>query len=240
MLPDCRMFLCLKETSSYANASQLMFLNCNIAFSSMPVFLPTVLHDMGYSSLSSQALSAPPFFFAFIVLLLTAHFSDRLAARSPFVILHALLAFGGYAAIALGGLYEWAALVRYIAIYPACAGFFSAITIIITWTINNQQSKEGKGTGMTILNIVGQCGPLIGTRLYPDSDAPYFVRGMTVCALAMALVCVLAIVLRIVLVRENRKRAKEYSLAHDFQDDEDSDIRPKQDELGDEHFMMML
>ena len=62
---------------------------------------------------------------------------------------------------------------------------------------------------MTILNIVGQLGPLLGTRLYPDADKPYFISGMVVCSLAMALVGALALILRVVLIRENGKRAKE-------------------------------
>lgn len=62
---------------------------------------------------------------------------------------------------------------------------------------------------MTILNVVGQLGPLIGTRLYPDADRPYFVRGMVACAVAMAVVGVLALVLRVVLVRENERRMRE-------------------------------
>ena len=57
---------------------------------------------------------------------------------------------------------------------------------------------------MAILNVIGQCGPLLGTRLYPDSDGPFYVRGMLVCAGFMGLVAVLTISLRWVLVRANR------------------------------------
>lgn len=161
---------------------------------------------MGYSSISSQALSAPPFLVAFLVVLLTARASDSIASRSPFVCFHALLAFMGYAMIAIGGLLEWSNIFRYLCVYPAAAGFFSAITIIITWVMNNQESNAKKGTGMTILNLIGQTGPLLGTRLYPDSDKPYFVRGMTVCAIAMLLVVALSLLLRMMLLRENRRR----------------------------------
>jgi len=62
---------------------------------------------------------------------------------------------------------------------------------------------------MTILNLVGQCGPLLGTRLYPDADAPYYVRGMVVCSAAMGVVFVLALVLRRLLARENARTARE-------------------------------
>lgn len=58
---------------------------------------------------------------------------------------------------------------------------------------------------MAILNIVGQLGPLIGTRLYPDEDAPYYVTGMAVCAGFMVGVAILAIMLRVVLARRNSR-----------------------------------
>ena len=56
---------------------------------------------------------------------------------------------------------------------------------------------------MAILNVFGQLGPLLGTRLYPDSDKPYFIRGMSICAGFMLLVAVLAIALRRVLMKAN-------------------------------------
>ena len=56
---------------------------------------------------------------------------------------------------------------------------------------------------MAMLNIIGQCGPLVGTRLYPDTDKPYYVRGMSICALFMLAVAGLAFLLRIVLKRAN-------------------------------------
>lgn len=161
---------------------------------------------MGYTSLKSQALSAPPYLFSFIVVLVTAYLSDRFRTRSTFIIFHALLAASGYTVIALAGAYRWNDIWRYLGVYPAAAGFFSAITIIITWTINNQDSDSKKGTGMAMLNVIGQCGPLVGTRLYPDSDRPYYVRGMAICAVFMFTVAALAMLLRVVLIRENRKR----------------------------------
>lgn len=75
-------------------------------------------------------------------------------------------------------------------------GFFSVITIIITWTINNQESEGKQGTGFAMLQLIGQCGPLVGVRLYPETDAPLYERGMGVCALAMVGVAGLSLVLR--------------------------------------------
>jgi dipeptide/tripeptide permease len=184
----------------------MMFFSCNVAFSSMPVFLPTIIRDMGYTSITAQGLSAPPYLFAFLVVVTTAYYSDRWQTRSTFIMLHSLLATIGYGTIALSGHFRYGStLIRYIALYPAIAGFFSAITIIITWNLNNQDTDTKKGTGMAIMNIIGQMGPLVGTSIFPEKDGPWYVKGMTICAFFMLLVGILAAVLRWVLIRENRK-----------------------------------
>ncbi|KKK23210.1 hypothetical protein AOCH_001884, partial [Aspergillus ochraceoroseus] len=197
----------LSDPKSYITA--VMFFSCNVAFSSMPVFLPTILQDMGYSSLNSQALSAPPYLVAFVVVLVTAYLSDRSRSRSPYLIAHAVVSSTAYLAIALTGHFHGympASLhvfIRYLCVYPAVSGFFSAITLIITWSMDNRVAKEGKGASVAILNIIGQCGPLLGTRLYPKADGPWYVRGMAVCAFFMGLVAILAFVLRVILQRAN-------------------------------------
>ncbi|KAJ5159766.1 uncharacterized protein N7482_006770 [Penicillium canariense] len=194
-----------------AYIAAFMFFSCNVAFSSLPVFLPTIIKDMGYSSLSAQALSAPPYLVAFVVVLVTAWASDRTRTRSPYLIGHALVSSAAYLAIAATGYFhthlspQLHTFIRYICVYPATAGFFSAITLIITWSMDNRVEKEGKGASIAILNFIGQCGPLLGTRLYPESDRPWYIRGMATCSFFMVLVAILAFGLRVLLQRANRR-----------------------------------
>lgn len=170
---------------------------------------------MGYSSLASQALSAPPFLVAFIVVLVTTYFSDRNRTRSPYLIIHALLSSLSYLAIAATGHYhshfstKTHVVIRYLCVYPATSGFFSAISLILAWTMDNRVANEGKGASVAILNLIGQCGPLLGTRLYPDSDGPWYIRGMAVCSFFMLLVAVLAFALRVILQRANRAQSSD-------------------------------
>ncbi|KAL0256388.1 phosphatidylinositol-3,5-bisphosphate 5-phosphatase [Diplodia seriata] len=225
---------------------QFMFFSCNVAFSSVPVFLPTIIKEcvirhklpkakplikpytntktrMGYTSLTSQALSAPPYLFSFLTVLATASLSDRYRTRSVPLILHALLASFSFTLICLLGYYSssqelpptddphrpavtWTHFLRYLALYPATAGFFAAVTLIIAWTLNNQETASRRGAGMAVLNVVGQCGPLLGTRLFPEEEGPYYVRGLGTCAGFMMCAAVLAAGLRWVLARENGKR----------------------------------
>lgn len=197
----------LRDPKTYLTAS--IFFCLNVSFASVPVFLPTIVNAMGYTPRAAQGLTAPPFLLAFVAVLLTAYLSDRGKTRSWPMIFHAFLCMSGYVVLAAAETLQLGTAWRYAAIFPICAGLFSAVTIVITWTVNNQDSDEGKGTGMAVLNFIGQLGPLVGTKLYPDRDGPYFVKGSVVCAACMGVVAVLAFVLRIVLRRENAgKRAR--------------------------------
>lgn len=49
---------------------------------------------------------------------------------------------------------------------------------------------------MMVMNIFGQCGPLIGANSYPKSDAPHYVNGMLISGTFMLGVVILAAILR--------------------------------------------
>ncbi|TDZ40621.1 MFS transporter prlL [Colletotrichum spinosum] len=106
-----------------------MFFLTNMAYSSLPVFLPKILTEMGHSRLESQGLSAPPYFLAFLVVLLTAHLSDRTGNRSAPIIFHALASAGGYGMLALAEPLGLSPPLRYLAVYPAAVGFFNVVTL---------------------------------------------------------------------------------------------------------------
>ncbi|KAI1329735.1 major facilitator superfamily domain-containing protein [Xylariaceae sp. FL0255] len=186
-----------------------MFFFTNMAYSTLPTFLPTILEEMGHGKLAAEALSTPPNLLAFGVVLATAHISDRAQARSAFIIGLALLSASGYLVLALARPLGIGPLLRYIAVYPAAVGFFSVVVLIIAWSVNNQPSEGQRGGGFALLQVVGQCGPLLGAQLYPNRDAPYFEPGMWSCAAGMLGVAVLALILRLYLIVLNRRLNRE-------------------------------
>lgn len=172
---------------------------------------------MGYSATRAQGLAAPPHLFAFVVVLVTSVVSDRLQSRSIPIIVHASFAMVGYMLLALAPTLHLSSTAQYLCIFPITAGFFSAVTTVIVWTVNNQQSEEGRGSNVALLNVIGQLGPLVGVKLYPDSDKPNYTRGHALCASFMALVVILATVLRLLLCRTNKslRKARTSSQADD-------------------------
>ena len=53
--------------------------------------------------------------------------------------------------------------------------------------------------------MVGQCGPVLGTRLYPSNEGPFYVKGMAVCSAFMFFNALLALILRQYLAWQNKQ-----------------------------------
>lgn len=77
--------------------------------------------------------------------------------------------------------------------------------------VDNQGSDTRRGAGLVIVNVIGQCGPILGTRLYPTAKGPRYVKGMSICAAFMFFAAAMAFALRILLVWENRKLDQKYN-----------------------------
>ncbi|KNG80655.1 MFS transporter, partial [Aspergillus nomiae NRRL 13137] len=198
----------LAETLTDAKAwlTALMYFSCNVSFSSLPVFLPTILKDMGFTSINAQGLTAPPYFASFLVTIATTWIADRLQQRGLMLMVLSLIGAIGYVLLAtctsVGA--------RYAGVFLAAIGVFPCIANILPWALNNQGSDSRRGMGIVILNLIGQCGPFLGTNVFPESDGPRYIRGQSICAAFMFFTMILALALRTLLVWENRRLDKRH------------------------------
>ncbi|KAF2422445.1 MFS general substrate transporter [Tothia fuscella] len=185
-----------------------MYFSCNASFSSLPVFLPTILKEMGFTAVNAQGLTAPPFFLSFLMTILTAWIADRTQQRGITVMILSALGRIGYLMLACAK----STGARYTAVFIAASGIFPSIANILPWVLSidyiwqtTKASDTRRGAGIMILNLVAQCGPLLGTRLNPKKQGPYYVKGQSVCAAFMFFTTLLAFSLRMLLVWENKK-----------------------------------
>ncbi|KAF7118379.1 hypothetical protein CNMCM5793_007893 [Aspergillus hiratsukae] len=184
----------------------LMYFSCNVSFSSLPVFLPTILKDMGFTSINAQGLTAPPYFASFLVTIATTWLADRLQQRGLMITFLSLIGAVGYVLLATCT----SVGVRYLGVFLAAVGVFPSIANILPWVLNNQGSDTRRGMGIVILNLVGQCGPFLGTNIFPEKDSPRYVRGQSICAAFMVFTTLLALILRCLLVWENKRLDRKY------------------------------
>ncbi|KAJ5777277.1 hypothetical protein N7520_000523 [Penicillium odoratum] len=204
-----------------------MYFSCNVSFSSLPVFLPTILEEMGYSKVNAQGLTAPPFFASFLVTIITPWIADRVQQRG--LMIAALSTIGGVGYILCATCTTVG--VRYFGVFLAACGVFPAIANILPWVLNNQGSDTRRGGGIILLNLIGQCGPFLGTNVFPDSEAPRYIKGMSICAAFMIFTTFLALLLRCLLVWENKRLDKKYGPRIDV-DEAKGEIAVAEDNYG--------
>ena len=83
---------------------------------------------------------------------------------------------------------------------------------MLTTHADIQGSDTRRGMGIAILNLVGQCGPLLGTNMFPSNQGPRYIKGFSVCAAFIFFNALIALTLRTILWRENKKLDKKYGL----------------------------
>ena len=110
----------------------LMYFSCNVSFSSLPVFLPTILEEMGFSSINAQGLTAPPYFASFLVTLATTWVADRFQQRGLTIAICSVVGAVGYTLLAT----SLSVGVRYLGVFLAAAGVFPCIANILPWVLS--------------------------------------------------------------------------------------------------------
>ncbi|GAA6003365.1 hypothetical protein JCM10207_000296 [Rhodosporidiobolus poonsookiae] len=203
-LKSAGVFAGFKDPKAYLCA--LCYFGCNVSYSSLPVFLPTILKEMGFSSIRAQGLSAPPYLAAFIVEVAACYAADKVGDRSLFIIPLSLLGAVGYLVLAV----TTATAARYTAIFLCACGIFPVIGLMLPFTASMHADDSRRGAAFLILNLIGQCGPFLGTRMYPSNEGPYYRKGMWVSCAFMFVVMVTAIALRFLLTLENRRLDRQY------------------------------
>lgn len=208
-----------------------MYFSCNVSFSSLPVFLPTILKDMGFTAINAQGLTAPPYFVSFLLTILSTWIADRLQQRGLVIIFLSIVGAVGYVLLAVCT----SVGVRYFGVFLAACGVFPCIGNILPWTLSkfilrqyfiatvpgingvdfvvsdNQGSDSRRGMGIVLLNLIGQCGPFLGTNIFPESEGPRYIRGQWICAAFMFFTTLLAFCLRQLLDWENKRLDREYA-----------------------------
>lgn len=82
------------------------------------VFLPTILKDMGFSSINAQGLTAPPFFLSFLVTIFSTYVADKYQQRGITIFILSVIGGIGYVLLASCETVG----VRYFGVFLAAAG----------------------------------------------------------------------------------------------------------------------
>lgn len=179
----------------------VLYFSMSVASVPIPIFLPTILKGIGYTNITAQGMSAPPYLVAVVAIIAVCYLSDRFQQRAWAIIACCVAAIAGYVILALGQ----GAGVRYFGLFLAVPGVYASHAIIMTWTGDNQGSDSKRGVAFIVLHVFGLTGPILGTRLFPKTQEPRYLQGIWVTVGFVALTLVVTGVYRVYLARLNRR-----------------------------------
>ena len=93
---------------------------------------------------------------------------------------------------------------------------FISVAMILTWVGNAHATGSKRGGAFAMLAAGGQGGPVLGTNIFPKTDAPYYREGMWISCGACLLVFFCAVLQTFILWRANKKRDRKYGKDRDW------------------------
>ncbi|KAL6400181.1 hypothetical protein AUP68_15875 [Ilyonectria robusta] len=184
----------------------LIYSGLSLSLAVAAVFLPTIIKDLGFHSVTANLMTAPVYATAYCTLLVTATLSDRFRMRGIPIIIGGLTSGIGY--ILLGTLRNETA--RYITCFLAVTGTYMAFPIVLTWIASTFAGDTKAGVGIGIVIAVTHAVGVAASNIYPKSDAPYYLMGNVVSSTLTFVTAISAALMSFLLYRENSKRDRRY------------------------------
>ncbi|KZT52862.1 MFS general substrate transporter [Calocera cornea HHB12733] len=187
----------------------IVYFGANTAASALAAFLPTIISDLGYQGAQAQIFTVPPYVVGAAVLIITMPVSDRLQSRGIPLTLAGLLGGTGYLLLIV----QENLHVKYLATFMICASTYTSIGLAISWFPYNMGSESKRAAGIPLFQAIGQCGSVLGSNLYPNSDAPRYFRGFGVTCALLYIMALCSLVMTAYYRYENARRDQLHGFA---------------------------
>jgi MFS family permease len=163
-------------------------------------FAATIIKEMGYSAVSANQHSVYPWLCAFVVINITAFFSDRARLRLPFFLGACVFAIAGLSMILAARDHPH---VRYAGCFLTASGLYSAMPLVVCWAALNMGSHIRKSVGTAWQVGFGNIGGIIATFIFLSKDAPVYKPGLSVALAAVVFAMICAVAYFLVVKRAN-------------------------------------
>ncbi|CAM1508803.1 Fc.00g056510.m01.CDS01 [Cosmosporella sp. VM-42] len=172
----------------------------------MQFFIPSIIHQMGYTAASAQARSVPIFVAGAILQLAVAYIADHSRHRYGFAMLGISASTVGYILLLNQKSPHVPIGVQYFALFLTIGGGFITQPITVAWLANNVSGHYKRSLSSAIQIGFGNLGGIVASFIY--FEPPYYVTGYAVSLgmLWLCGVCSTAMFLGVIL--ENKKRYK--------------------------------
>lgn len=154
--------------------SALFFL-LNLVSTALSYFLPLILEGgMGFSSNQAILLSAPPYYYAAIPVLLSSFLGDHFRLRAPVIIFNALCLIAGIAMLG----FPSQVTVRYVGTYFATGAYVSNWAALNAYQANNITGQWKRATVAAAVTACNGLGGIAGSYLFKQQEAPRYMTAI--------------------------------------------------------------
>ena len=204
-----------------------MYLGITNTGYSTSFFTPTILKQLGWTSVHAQGMSIPISVVGAFCCLLSAYLSDRLRHRFGFIALGisvstiGLIILLAQKSVSVSG--------RYVALFIVMGGGYIAQPIMLVWTANNKGGHYKRNVNAAMQIGYGNIRGIIASNIFPTNEEPRFITGYSVNIGLLWLAALAAVALFVGMKLENDKRAqgkRDYMLELPAE---------QRDNLGDDH-----
>ncbi|KAH8888007.1 MFS general substrate transporter [Thozetella sp. PMI_491] len=170
--------------------------------------LPTIIAGLGYSAVKAQAMTAPPYVFACMVVLFSGWAADRYKQRAMAVILPNALASVGFIIIIASVRYTNIPGVTYFGIFLMAAGLYCISPSVMAWIALNCAGDMKRAVCLGLMISLSQLGGIVGSNIFLSREAPTYPTGFGICLAMLVLFGVIwPTIYWLILKRINARRA---------------------------------
>ncbi|KAH8552660.1 major facilitator superfamily domain-containing protein [Umbelopsis sp. PMI_123] len=182
----------------------LVYICGSIPLYSLSLFLPSIISGMGFTNLTAQAMSAPPYAIACFFTILVAIHADKRRDRGWHIFFPVLVGAIGYLLLIV--LKTKGSAAMYVAACITTTGVFAHIPAMLSWFTNNIGGHTKRGVATAFIISIGNVGGAIGGQVYRSTDAPFYTTGHAVCLALMCTSLITTLTFKYLLNRENKRR----------------------------------
>ncbi|ORX89390.1 MFS general substrate transporter [Basidiobolus meristosporus CBS 931.73] len=190
----------------------------------LSMLLPTIISSLGFTNVTAQLLSTPPYVVAFFSTIAITHHSDKIMQRGIYIMTCATCCIVGFILlIVLNGAWVLYGCLVFIAI---C--LYVCMPLCFAWISNNVRGSTKVATSTALVSAFGNIGGAVGGQFFRAEEAPRYQSSHIIFICLLALTVIISFTLRIRFKRENDRIARRASgLSKDLEKSEYGQLMQK-------------
>lgn len=149
----------------------IMFFLLNLVTTALAYFLPIILQSgMGFSENAAIILSAPPYYYSVLPVLLSSIVGDRFRLRGPVIVFNSVCLIVGFCM--LGFAHQVTA--RYVGTFLATGAYVSNWAALTTYYQNNITGQWKRVFASALVTAMNGAGGIAGSYIVVQSQAPKY------------------------------------------------------------------